>query len=167
MLKSLNNLFGNIKKTPDLEIQTFLEGETVSLKDVPDQIFSKKILGAGIAVMPSKEVLMAPVDGTVAAVMTRTRHSCCIRGDRGLEVLLHIGVNTVEMNGDGFELLVTNGQKVKAGDPLITFSLEKIKEAGLPVVSSLIITEMGEYHRASFHNGMKVKKGDVIASLFF
>lgn len=166
MLKSLNTLFGNTKKKPDLELQAFLEGKTVSLKDVPDQIFSKKILGSGIATMPSKQVLMAPVDGTVAAVMTRTRHSCCIRGEKGLEVLLHVGVNTVEMNGDGFELLVTNGQKVKAGDPLITFSLEKIKAAGLPVVSSLIITEMGEYHRASFHNGIEVKKGDMIASLF-
>ena len=166
MLKSFHTLFGNRRKIPDLEVYAFLEGKTVALKDVPDQIFSKKILGSGIAIMPSGQVLMAPVDGTVAALMTRTRHSCCIRGEKGLEVLLHIGVNTVEMNGDGFELLVENGQRVKAGDPLIAFSLKKIQEAELPIVSSMIITEMGAYHHASFHQGLEVKKGDVIASLF-
>lgn len=165
MLKSLSSLFGNIKKGPDLELHAFMEGETVSLKKVPDQIFAKKILGSGIAIVPSGQVLLAPVNGTVAALMTRTRHSCCIRGDRGLEVLLHIGVNTVEMNGEGFELLVENGQQVKAGDPLIRFSLKKIEEAGLPSVSSMIITEMGEYRHASFCTGVTVKKDDVIANL--
>lgn len=165
MLKSLNSLFGNKKKIPDLGLQTFMEGETISLKKVPDQIFAKKILGSGIAVIPSGQFLLAPVDGTVAALMARTRHSCCICGDKGLEVLLHIGVNTVEMNGDGFELLVENGQRVKAGDPLIRFSLEKIEKAGLPSISSMIITEMGEYRYASFRTDIKVEKGDVIAEL--
>lgn len=165
MLKSLSTLFGNEKKGPVLELQAFLEGETVSLKDVPDKIFAKKILGSGIAIMPSNRVLLAPVDGTVAAVMSRTRHSCCIRGEKGLEVLLHIGVNTVELNGEGFELLVVNGQQVKAGDPLIKFTPEKIKEAGLPLISSMIITEMGEYRHVSFYKGKQVGKGDVIAKL--
>lgn len=165
MLKSLNTLFGNSKKGSELQIQAFLEGETVSLKKVPDQVFSKKILGPGIAISPSGTVLMSPVDGTVAALMERTRHSCCINGERGLEIMLHIGVNTVEMNGEGFELLVKNGQKVKAGDPLIRFSPEKIQAAGFPLITSMIVTDQGEFQHVSFRPGKTVKKGDVIGTL--
>lgn len=164
-MKLLDSLFGNIKSGSELELQAFLEGETVSLKKVPDQVFSKKILGPGIAIMPSGSVLMSPVDGTVAALMERTRHSCCIQGEKGAEIMLHIGVNTVELNGDGFEMLVKNGQKVKAGDPLISFSPEKIQAAGYPLITSMIVTEMGEFKHVSFQNGKTVKKGDVIGKL--
>ena len=104
MLKAIQDLFGKSEnKGTELELQAFMEGETVSLKEVPDQVFSKKILGKGVAIDPTTEELLSPIDGKVVAVMGRTRHSCCIRGDKGLEILLHIGVNTVEMNGDGFE----------------------------------------------------------------
>ncbi|MDO5410375.1 MAG: PTS glucose transporter subunit IIA [Lachnospiraceae bacterium] len=170
MLKWINDLMGN-KNTDKggdgrgLKLYAFLEGETVSLKDVPDQVFSKKILGTGMATMPSGNLLLSPIDGKVAAIMKRTGHSCCVRGEKGLEILLHIGVNTVEMNGDGFEILVTDGQEVKAGDPLLKFSPEKIKEAGLPLISSMVITEMGEYRKVSFKTGEIVKKGDVIGEL--
>lgn len=165
MLKLFNSFLDSGKKSFNLKIQAFLEGETISLKKVPDQVFSKKILGPGIAMMPSNQVLMSPVDGTVAALMERTRHSCCIRGEKGVEIMLHIGVNTVEMNGDGFELLVKNGQKVKAGDPLIRFSPEKIQAAGYPLITSMIVTEMGEFHHVSFQRGKTVTKGDVIGEI--
>ena len=166
MLKAIQDLFGKSEnKGTELELQAFMEGETVSLKEVPDQVFSKKILGKGVAIDPTTEELLSPIDGKVVAVMGRTRHSCCIRGDKGLEILLHIGVNTVEMNGDGFEMLVENDQEVKAGDPLIRFSAEKIKAAGHPLISSMVVTEMGEYRHAVFKTGKEVKKGSSIARL--
>lgn len=165
MLK-LNKLFGNDKKSPALKLQAFLEGESCSLKNVPDQVFSKKILGSGMAIIPSGEVLFSPIDGTVAAVMARSGHSCCICGDKGLEILLHIGVNTVELEGKGFQLLIKNGEKVKAGDPLILFSKEIIEEADLPTVTSMIITEMGEYRRVVFKTEETVKKGDIVGELY-
>lgn len=164
-MKLFDSLFKKEKSGSELIIHAFLEGETIPLKKVPDPIFSKKILGSGIAIMPTGSVLMAPVDGKVTAVMKKTRHSCSICGEHGVEIMLHIGVNTVEMNGEGFELLVEDGQKVKAGDPLIRFSPEKIIEAGFPLVTSMIITEMGEFTQADFQAGKIAGKGDVIGTL--
>lgn len=165
MMKLFNNLFKKESDGSELQIQAFLEGEIVPLNKVPDQLFSQKILGPGIAMMPSNTVLMSPVDGTVAVVMEKTRHSCCIRSERGVEIMLHIGVNTVEMNGSGFELMVKKDQKVKAGDPLIRFSPEKILEAGYPLVTSMIITNMGEFHHISFEKVKIAGKGSVIGKL--
>lgn len=166
MLKVVQDIFSKFdNKKNEVKVQTFMEGKAVSLKKVPDPVFSGKILGEGIAIDPIGDLLFSPVDGTVAALMERTRHSCCIRGRNGVEFLLHIGVNTVEMNGEGFELLVKNGQEVKAGDPLIRFSKEKILAAGHPAISSMMITEMGPYRHAAFQIDKMVKKGDVIAEL--
>ena len=165
MMKLFNNLFKKESDGSELQIQAFLEGEIVPLNKVPDQLFSQKILGPGIAMMPSNTVLMSPVDGTVAVVMEKTRHSCCIRSERGVEIMLHIGVNTVEMNGSGFELIVKKDQKVKAGDPLIRFSPEKILEAGYPLVTSMIVTNMGEFHHISFEKVKIAGKGSVIGKL--
>lgn len=164
-MKLFNSLFKKESNGSVLQIEAFLEGELVPLRKVPDQLFSQKILGPGIAIQPSGTMLMSPVDGTVAVVMEKTRHSCCIRGEKGVEIMLHIGVNTVEMNGDGFELLVKKDQKIKAGDPLIRFSPEKILEAGYPLVTSMIITNMGEFHHISFENLKIVGKGNVIGKL--
>ncbi|MGN0292670.1 MAG: PTS glucose transporter subunit IIA [Lachnospiraceae bacterium] len=165
MMKLFNNLFKKESDGSELQIQAFLEGEIVPLNKVPDQLFSQKILGPGIAMMPSNTVLMSPVDGTVVVVMEKTRHSCCIRSERGVEIMLHIGVNTVEMNGSGFELMVKKDQKVKAGDPLIRFSPEKILEAGYPLVTSMIVTNMGEFHHISFEKVKIAGKGSVIGKL--
>lgn len=164
-MKLFNSLFKKESNGSVLQIQAFLEGELVPLRKVPDQLFSQKILGPGIAIQPSGTELFSPVDGTVAVVMEKTRHSCCIRGEKGVDIMLHIGVNTVEMNGDGFELLVKKNQKVKAGDPLIRFSPEKILEAGYPLVTSMIVTNMGEFHHISFENVRIVGKGSVIGKL--
>ena len=165
MMKLFNSLFKKESSSSELPLQAFLEGEIVPLNKVPDQLFSQKILGPGIAIMPSNTVLMAPVDGTVIVVMEKTRHSCCIRSEQGVEIMLHIGVNTVEMNGNGFEMMVKKDQKVKAGDPLIKFSPEKILEAGYPLVTSMIITNMGEFRHISFEKIKIAGKGSVIGKL--
>lgn len=168
MFEALRSLFGGGKEhfKRSLKLETFMEGKTIPLKDVPDQVFSRQILGKGVAIEPEGDLLLAPADGTVAALMERTRHSCCIRTKEGVELLLHIGVNTVEMNGEGFELLVARNQEVQAGQPLIRFSPEKIRQAGFPLVSSMVITEDAGFHKASFVTGQDMKKGDRIAELY-
>ena len=165
MMKLFDSIFKKKSNISELEIQSFLEGEVVPLEKVPDQLFWQKILGPGLAIMPSGTVLMSPVDGTVDVVMEKTRHSCSICGEKGIEIMLHIGVNTVEMNGEGFELLVKKGQKVKAGDPLIRFSPEKILAAGYPLITSMIITNMGEFRHVSFDDVRIAGKGSIIGRL--
>lgn len=148
----------------ELKLHTFMEGMLIPVEEVPDPVFSRNILGEGIAVIPEGTVLMSPIDGIVCHVM-RSAHSCCIEGEKGIELLLHIGVNTVEMNGRGFRVLVREGQEVKAGEPLIHFSLQAIAEAGYSPISVMIITETGQYDKVKFGPFGPVKKGDIIAQI--
>lgn len=148
----------------ELRLHTFMEGMLIPVEEVSDPVFSKNILGEGIAVIPEESLLISPIDGIVRHIL-RSAHSCCIEGARGIELLLHIGLNTVEMNGRGFRLLVNEGQEVKAGDPLIRFSIEEIAESGYSPTSVLVITEMGEYDKVKFSPYGSVKKGDIIAQI--
>ena len=119
-----------------------------------------------MAIDPENEVLTAPADGTVTIVMEGSNHACGLRFANGMEILLHIGLDTVAMNGDGFEPLVKVGDVVKAGDPLIRFSQEKIKAAGHPAMTIMVVTEMGEAKDISFLTGNQVDaNASVIANL--
>lgn len=126
------------------EFKAFLSGKAITLEEVGDGVFSAGIMGDGMAVIPESETLYAPVDAEIAVLMPDSRHACGLRLENGMEVLLHIGIDTVSMNGDGFEYLVEEGQKVRAGEPLIRFDRAKIKAAGHPDVTVCIVTEEGD-----------------------
>ncbi|MDD3251133.1 MAG: PTS system trehalose-specific EIIBC component [Lachnospiraceae bacterium] len=146
------------------ELLAFVSGKTVAIEEVPDQVFSSKALGDGIAIEPESGTLTAPADGTVSVVMEDSGHACGLTLDNGMEVLLHIGLDTVKMNGDGFESVVHMGDRVKAGDPLIRFDLDKIHAAGYPAVTMMIVTGMGQATALEFVQGRQVCGGnDVIA----
>ena len=148
------------------ELKAFLTGKAVPIEEVPDAVFSSKTLGDGMAIDPVNDVLTAPADGTVTIVMEGSNHACGLRFANGTEILLHIGLDTVDMNGDGFEPLVTVGDVVKAGDPLIRFSQDKIKAAGHPSITIMVITEMGDAKEITFHTGNQVEAAStVIADL--
>ena len=148
------------------ELKAFLTGKAVPIEEVPDAVFSSKTLGDGMAIDPVNDVLTAPADGTVTIVMEGSNHACGLRFASGTEILLHIGLDTVDMNGDGFEPLVKVGDVVKAGDPLIRFSQEKIKAAGHPAITIMVVTEMGDAKEISFHTGNQVEAAStVIADL--
>ena len=121
--------------------KAFLTGKVIPLKDVNDGVFSEGVMGDGLAIVPENETLYSPADAEVTVLMEGSRHAVGLSMANGMEVLLHIGIDTVDMNGDGFEYLISEGQKVKAGTPLIRFSREKIKAAGHPDVTVCIITE--------------------------
>ena len=93
-------------------------------------MFSQKVMGDGIAIRPLDSVIQAPADGTVTVVMKETAHACGITLDNGMELLIHVGIDTVELGGEGFEILVEEGQSVTCGTPLIRFDRQKIKAAG-------------------------------------
>lgn len=143
-------------------LTAFLSGKAIPLKEVGDGVFSEGIMGDGMAIIPENEILYAPVDAEIAVLMPESRHACGLKLDNGMEVLLHIGIDTVNMNGDGFEYLIQEGQKVCAGTPLIKFDREKIKAAGHPDVTVCIITDEGNAKDIQFHTGMKVKEKETI-----
>ncbi len=146
-------------------LKAFLTGKVISLKEVADGVFSEGVMGDGIAMIPEEEVLYAPVEATVSALMQESRHACGLTLANGMEILLHVGLDTVDMKGDGFEYLVKEGQKVFPGTPLIKFSKEKIKAAGHPDTTVCIVTEEGNAKNIKFFSGMKgIAKDTVVVS---
>lgn len=148
------------------QFTAYATGRLIPIEQVPDQVFASKMLGDGIAIEPEEGVLTAPADGTVAVVMEGSFHACGLKLDNGMELLFHIGLDTVAMNGDGFECRVKMGERVKKGDTLITFDRDKIKAAGHPDVTMMIITNMGSASQIKWEPEGQVKAGEsVIASL--
>ena len=147
------------------EFKAFLDGEVISLKDVGDGVFSEGIVGEGMAIRPRSETLLAPVSGRITMLMEDSRHAVGMTLSNGVELLLHVGIDTVDMQGDGFTYLVKNGDVVKAGTPLLTFSKEKIKATGHPDVTVCVVTNKNGVESFAFHAGMEGKAGEtVIAS---
>ena len=146
--------------------KAFLTGKVIPLKEVNDGVFSEGVMGDGLAIVPENETLYSPVDAEVTVLMEGSRHAVGLSMTNGMEVLLHIGIDTVDMNGDGFEYLISEGQKVKAGTPLIRFSREKLKAAGHPDVTVCIITEEGNAKNIQFTTGIQAKAGETEVASF-
>ena len=142
-----------------VSMKAFLTGEVISLKEVNDGVFSEGVMGDGFAIRPESDILCAPVDAEVTVLMEDSRHAVGLTMDNGMEVLLHVGIDTVDMQGDGFTYFVSEGQKVKTGDPLIKFDRAKIKAAGHPDVTVCVITETGSADALTFHTGIHAEAG--------
>ena len=149
----------NGEEKEEKELKAILDGSVVPLEEVPDEVFSRKIMGDGVAIEPSSSVVCAPADGEITVAMEETGHACGMKLKNGLEILIHVGIDTVSMGGDGFELLVKEGDMVKSGTPLIRFDKEKIKAAGHPCTTMLIVTEEGSAAGISMHTGMEAEAG--------
>ena len=142
------------------EIKSVLSGRVIPNEEVEDNVFSQKIMGDGVAVEPEDTVVKAPADATVTVVMKESCHACGLTLANGLELLIHVGIDTVDMNGDGFQLFVDEGQKVRAGDPLIQFDPEKIRAAGHPLTTMLIVTGEGNAKNVAMHSGIEAKAAE-------
>lgn len=122
-----------------------MNGKFLPLQEVEDEVFKEGSLGQGAAVIPEEGKLFAPVDGTVAMVFP-TGHAIGMKSADGMEILMHVGMNTVELNGKGFSAKVKPGDQVKQGDLLLEFDIEKITAAGYSVVTPVVITNYASYH---------------------
>ncbi|MFD1359439.1 PTS glucose transporter subunit IIA [Fictibacillus halophilus] len=134
-----NKLFGKKEVKKEETIVAPLTGKIVSIEEVPDPTFSQKMMGDGIAIEPTEGVVVAPVDGEIVQFF-HTKHAIGIQSESGAEILIHVGLETVNMNGEGFEGHVNVGDKVKAGDKLLTFDLDLIKEKAASTVTPIVIT---------------------------
>ncbi len=148
------------------ELKAFLSGRAVPLEEVPDEVFSQKVMGDGMAILPSDNTVLAPADAQVSVVMEDSRHACGLTLGNGMEVLIHVGIDTVNMQGDGFELLVKQGERVRCGQPLLRFDPEKIKAAGLPAITVLVVTDEGDGKQLKFVTGTDVKAGESAVARF-
>ena len=153
---------GNIPLAPQNEtIQTPIVGDVVALADVNDPVFSSGAMGQGIAVKPSQGVVYAPADAEVSIAFA-TGHAYGLKTANGAEILIHVGIDTVTMNGEGFEQKVAQGDKVKAGDVLGTFDSNKIAAAGLDDTTMVIVTNTADYASVTPVASGSVVKGDAI-----
>ena len=153
---------GNIPVAPQNEtIQTPIVGDVVALENVDDPVFSSGAMGQGIAVKPSQGVVYAPADAEVSIAFA-TGHAYGLKTANGAEILIHVGIDTVTMNGEGFEQKVSQGDKVKAGDVLGTFDSNKIAAAGLDDTTMVIVTNTADYASVTPVASGSVVKGDAI-----
>lgn len=147
-------------------LSAFVSGKVIPIEEVKDTVFSQKTLGDGLAIEPTDQTLVAPADGEVSLVMEGSCHACGLTLENGMEILLHIGLDTVDMEGDGFQPFVKAGDKVKKGDRLIKFDLKKIEKAGHPATTVMVITGNENDEEIRFHTGFEAQAGkDVIAYL--
>lgn len=139
-----------------------LDGRIIPIEEIPDEVFSQKIMGDGVGIEPTGNTVYAPADATVGVVMADSKHACGLVMDNGMEILIHVGIDTVDMNGDGFELFVKEGDQVKTGDPLISFTPEKIRAAGHPMTTAFLITDNGSAADVRFMPNQDAKAGQTV-----
>ena len=156
---------GNVPATlQDETVVSPIVGQTVALSDVNDPVFSSGAMGQGLAIKPSEGVVYAPADAEVT-IAFGTGHAYGLKTANGAEILIHVGIDTVTMNGEGFEQKVSQGDKVKAGDVLGTFEIEKIAAAGLDDTTMVIVTNTPDYASVTPVAEKTVAKGDAVIEL--
>lgn len=152
------------KSTDEIELFAHMNGTVVKLENVEDEVFSEKILGDGIAIEPTEGKLYSPCDGKVDKVFD-TKHAINIVTDNGCEILLHIGIDTVKLNGKWFEVYVSDGQTIHKGELLISFDMDEIKRAGFKTTTPMIVCNSDNYSQISSSATGKISAGDRIIKI--
>lgn len=139
------NLIGGKKKAAPAEkiVLSPLKGRVIPLSEVGDPVFSEGMMGPGVGIEPEDGSLYAPADGEITVAFP-TGHAVALKSRDGLEVLIHIGIDTVKLNGDGFRIHVAEGDTVKAGDLLVSFDMQKITAAGYPLTTMVLVSNADE-----------------------
>lgn len=159
--------FGNPGNSPKEQVlMSVLTGRIIPIEEVPDDVFSQKIMGDGVGIQPESETVVAPADGTVSVVMEESGHACGLVLDNGMEILIHVGIDTVDMKGEGFELFVKEGDTVRCGEPLIHFSMEKIKKAGHPATTVFLVTDEGDASNLRFLSELNAVAGETVIGAY-
>ncbi len=150
--------------TAGFEIGAPIEGDLLPLSGVKDPAFSSGAMGDGLAIDPKKGIVYSPFDGTLAALFP-TKHALGLEADNGVEVLIHVGLDTVNLEGKYFEALVKQGDRIKKGQELLKFDIEAIKKAGYSVVTPVIITSMGSYEKLEKNNSASINTKEKLMEL--
>jgi PTS system glucose-specific IIA component len=152
-------VFGFLKRKVR-EVKAPVDGEIVALESVNDAVFSQKLVGDGVAILPVSNIFTAPIDGTISKIFS-TNHAYSIKSSKDLEVMVHIGLDTVDLNGAGFERLAKEGDEVKAGDEIIRVDLDALREHAKDIITPIIISDESDVKNIEKNLNI-VKSGDVI-----
>lgn len=153
------DFFKKKKEDKGIKLLSPITGEAVDITEVPDPTFAEKMLGDGIAIIPKEGEVVSPVDGTIGMVFD-TKHAVSITSKDGVEILIHVGLDTVSLGGNGFEAFVKAGDEVKVGDKLLSVDLEVIKEAGLNSITPMVVCNIDEYASIEFIKLGEIARGD-------
>lgn len=133
-------MFNSLKKNKVIEVKSCVDGSYIDIRNLKDPIFANEIIGYGCAILPSKNIITSPVNGKIITIFP-TKHAIGIQLENDLELLLHVGIDTVKLKGKGFNLLnIKDNQKVKVGDPLIEVNFDYIKGEGYSTEIIMVIT---------------------------
>ena len=150
--------------TGEILLDSHMEGEAIPMSEVKDETFAAEVLGKGIAIIPKKGEVTAPCDAVVDTVFA-TRHAVGVKGDHGVEILIHVGINTVELGGKFYTSHVKEGDRVRIGQVMLTFDMEKIKEAGYDLTTPMIITNSDDYQEINILKTGNVTKQDAVLEI--
>ena len=154
----LFNIFKKKEEKKDLVLVSPVNGELLDIANVPDEVFAQKMMGDGFAIKSNDGLVVSPVDAEVQLVF-ETKHAIGLKTESGLEMLIHFGVDTVKLKGEGYEVFVEAGDKVKAGDKLMQVNLDYIKENAKSDISPIIFTNLEEGKVVKVDSG-KVTAGE-------
>ncbi len=160
-MKLFQNLFS---KGGGIKIGAPVTGRLVSIKEVNDPTFSDEILGKGVAVIPSDNRIYAPVSGTVTTLFP-TGHAAALTSNEGVEVLIHVGLDTVKLNGKYFKTHASEGQKVEKGDLLLEADMEQIKAEGYDIITPVVICNSDDFTEIHAAEANDVAHGDDVMTL--
>ncbi|WP_345873851.1 PTS glucose transporter subunit IIA [Shewanella algae] len=155
MVSGQPNIEGGIK------VYAPISGDIVAIEKVPDVVFAEKIVGDGIAIEPKGQFMLAPIDGTIGKIF-ETNHAFSIESPQGLELFVHFGVGTIELRGKGFKRLAQEGQDVKAGQPILEFDLDFLKDQVNSLLTPVVLANMEDVKYLEKRQGSVSAGKDVI-----
>lgn len=147
-----------------MKIYSPIKGKLVSIEAVTDPVFAQKMMGEGVAIIPSDSKVVSPVEGTVVSVFP-TKHAFGIETENGVEILIHIGLDTVELKGKHFDLKVEQGQKVTVGDVLVEVDFKGIEEAGFPIITPVVVLNQASHTEVTYDTERDIEVLDCIMEL--
>ncbi len=157
-------MFGLFKPKKQILVSP-ADGDIVKLEDVPDEVFSAKLVGDGVAIMPRSNTFVAPVAGVVSKIFS-TNHAFSIRTSNNLEVMVHIGLDTVELDGEGFKALAKEGDKVSVGKPIIYADLAFIESKGKPIITPIVFNHKKEL-TVNIDKVRTIREGEELMEVIF
>ncbi|MFQ6793161.1 PTS glucose transporter subunit IIA [Thomasclavelia sp.] len=131
-------------------------GKSVAIEEVPDEVFSTKMMGDGIAVIPDEGKIYAPCNGKISMIMDNTKHALGIETEDGMELLIHVGLDTVNLSGEGFDVHVAVNDQVETGELLISFDKDGLVSKGINDITMLVVVETGGHEILNYHTNENV-----------
>ena len=155
-----NIVYDYYSKDLSMKLQAFVSGRLMDMTEVEDDMFSQKMMGDGVAIEPTSDTVVAPADAEVTMIMEESLHAVGLRLENGAELLIHIGIDTVKLQGQGFQVLTEQGAHVKAGTPLIRFDADVIRKAGYKNTVIMAVTNSADYMQMAKSRNQEVKAGE-------